>query len=273
MSAALITGASTGIGRELAGLFAADGVDVVVVSSERSVAELTDLAEELRARNGVRVDTVTMDLATPGAGGDLVARVDELGVDVGYLVNNAGVGILGLTVQDSDPDAVSRMVQLNVVTTTDLTLLYAGRMAKAGRGAILNVGSIAAYVIPHGLEAGYAASKAYVRSFSECVAHDLRGTGVTCTHLAPGPTRTEFMGTAGLGRHVAAGPVLHGRRAGGKGGLRRDAGRAGQRGTRGGYEDHARHVGDLAVAALHRRLVGPLREQALIRQIRNGENT
>ena len=113
----------------------------------------------------------------PGAGADLAARVDELGVDVEYLVNNAGVGILGLTVQNSDPAAVSRMVQLNVVTTTDLTMLYAGRMVKAGRGAILNVGSIAAYVIPHGLEAGYAASKAFVRSFSECVADDLRGTG------------------------------------------------------------------------------------------------
>ena len=199
MTAALITGASTGIGRELARLFAADGVDLVVVSSERSVAELTALADELRSRHGVRVDTITMDLARPGAGADLVARVDELGVDVGYLVNNAGVGILGLRVQDSDPDAVSRMVQLNVVTTTDLTLLYAARMVKAGRGAILNVGSIAAYVIPHGLEAGYAASKAFVRSFSECVADDLRGTGVTCTHLAPGPTRTQFMSTAGLG--------------------------------------------------------------------------
>ena len=200
MTSALITGASTGIGRELARLFAADGVDLVVVSSERSVAALNELAKELRARNGVRVDTITMDLAKPGAGAGLVARVDELGVDVGYLVNNAGVGILGLTIQDSDPDAVSRMVQLNVVTTTDLTLHYAPRMVRAGRGAILNVGSIAAWVIPHGLEAeGYAASKAYVRSFSECVASDLRGTAVTCTHLAPGPTRTEFMGTAGLG--------------------------------------------------------------------------
>ena len=144
-------------------------------------------------------------------------------------VNNAGVGILGLKVQDSDPDAVSRMVQLNVVTTTDLTLLYAGRMVKAGRGAILNVGSIAAYVIPHGLEAGYAASKAYVRSFSECVADDLRGTGVTCTHLAPGPTRTQFMSTRRSGRHVAPRQVFHGRCTRRRGGLRRDAGRAGQR--------------------------------------------
>ena len=123
MAVALITGASTGIGRELARLFAADGVNLVVVSSQRSTEELATLADELPSRHGVKVDTITMDLARAGAGADLVARVDELGVDVEYLVNNAGVGILGLKVQDSDPEAVSRMVQLNVVTTTDLTLL------------------------------------------------------------------------------------------------------------------------------------------------------
>jgi len=199
MTTALITGASTGLGRELAVLFARDGIDMVLVASERSTAQLAEFAGELRARHGVRVDPLTMDLAAPGAGPELVGRVDELGVDVEYLVNNAGVGILGLKIQDSDPVAVSKMVQLNVVTLTDLTTMYAARMVQAGRGAILNVSSVAAYVIPHGLEAGYAASKAYVRSFSEAVADDLRGTGVTCTHLAPGPTRTEFGRTAGVG--------------------------------------------------------------------------
>ncbi|GAB3015888.1 SDR family NAD(P)-dependent oxidoreductase [Mycobacterium bourgelatii] len=199
MATALITGASTGLGRELASLFAADGIDLVVVSSERSTAQLTAVADELRSRHGIRVDTVSMDLSQPGAGPELVRRVDELGVDVEYLVNNAGVGILGLKIHECDPVAVSKMVQLNVVTLTDLTTLYAARMVKAGRGAILNVSSVAAYVIPHGLEAGYAASKAYVRSFSEAVADDLRGTGVTCTHLAAGPTRTEFAQTAGVG--------------------------------------------------------------------------
>lgn len=198
MSSALITGASTGLGRELASLFAADGVDVIVVSSDRSSAQLTALAEELRSRHGVRAHAITMDLSLPGAGAELVNRVDELGVDVDYLVNNAGVGILGLKVQDCDPGAVSRMVQLNVVTLTDLTMLYVGRMVKAGHGAILNVSSVAAYVVPHGLEAAYAASKAFIRNFSESVAYDLRGTGVSCTHLAPGPVRTEFAATAGL---------------------------------------------------------------------------
>ncbi len=198
MSAALITGASTGLGREFARLFAADGVDVVIVSSERSTEQLAALAEELRARDGVRVDAITMDLSVAGAGADLVTRVDKLGVEVEYLVNNAGVGILGLKAQDCAPDAVSQLVQLNVVTLTDLTMLYLGRMVKARRGSILNVSSVAAYVVPHGLEAAYAASKAFIRSFSESVAYDLRGTGVTCTHLAPGPTRTEFAATAGL---------------------------------------------------------------------------
>ena len=105
MTAALITGASTGIGRELAGLFAADGVDVILVASGRSAAQLTALAEELRSRHGVRVDAITMDLSQPDPGTELVTRVDELGVDVEYLVNNAGVGILGLKTQDCDPDA------------------------------------------------------------------------------------------------------------------------------------------------------------------------
>ena len=218
--------------------------------------ELTALAEELRSRHGVRVDTDHDGPREAGAGAELVARVDELGVDVEYLVNNAGVGILGLKVQDSDPDAVSRMVQLNVVTTTDLTLLYAGRMVKAGRGAILNVGSIAAYVIPHGLEAGYAASKAFVRSFSECVADDLRGTGVTCTHLAPGPTRTQFMDTAGLADtsrldryFMDAAPVAKAGYA---------AMRAGRVNVIPGprHEDHAGDVGALAVARFTAELSG-----------------
>lgn len=111
MNSALVTGASTGLGRELAALFAADGVDLVVVSSERSATELAALADELRSGHGVRADPITMDLSAPGAGADLVSRVDDLGVDVEYLVNNAGVGILGLKIQECDPAAVSRMVQ------------------------------------------------------------------------------------------------------------------------------------------------------------------
>jgi uncharacterized protein len=195
---ALITGASTGIGRELAGLFAADGDDLVLVSSPRSADALAAIAADLRTRHGVAVETVSLDLAAPDAARQLDARVQELGVEVEHLVNNAGVGIVGLKLQDCDPDEVSRVVRVNVQTLTDLTTLYVPRMVARGHGSILNVSSIAAYVVPHGLEAVYAASKAFVVHFSESVAHDLRGTGVTCTHLAPGPTRTEFFATAGL---------------------------------------------------------------------------
>ena len=129
MTAALITGASTGMGRELASLFAA----------ERRRNRGIERAQRRGAHCIGRGIAVTPRCAggrhhygpvKAGAGAELVARVDELGVDVEYLVNNAGVGILGLKAQDSDPAAVSRMVQLNVVTTTDLTMLYVARMVK-----------------------------------------------------------------------------------------------------------------------------------------------
>jgi short-subunit dehydrogenase len=195
---ALITGASTGLGREFAALFAADGDDVVLVSSPRSADALEALAGELRTRHAIRADAISVDLAAADAARDLDARVNELGVEIAHLVNNAGFGIAGLKLQDCDPEAVSRVVRLNVQTLTDLTMLALPRMVARGHGSILNVSSLAAYVVPHGLEAVYAASKAYVMSFSESVAQDLRGTGVSCTHLAPGPTRTEFFNTAGL---------------------------------------------------------------------------
>lgn len=201
MPTALITGASTGLGRELGALFAADGDDVVLVSSPRSAESLRALADDLSARHGIRAEAVSIDLAAPDAARDLDARLEDLGVEIEHLVNNAGVGIAGLRLQDCDPEAVSRVVRLNVQTLTDLTMLHLPRMVARGHGSVLNVSSLAAYVVPHGLEAVYAASKAYVMSFSESVAQDLRGTGVTCTHLAPGPTETEFFATAGLDDH------------------------------------------------------------------------
>ena len=198
MTTALITGASTGLGCELVKLFAADGVDVILVASARSTSTLEELADELRSRYAVAAHAISMDLAAAGAAHELDGRVADLGVEVEHLVNNAGFGIVGLRIQDCDPEAVSRMIRLNVLTVTELTMLHVPRMVKRGHGSILNVSSIAGYVVPHGLEAAYAASKAYIVSFSESVGHDLRGTGVTCTHLAPGPTRTKFFPTAGL---------------------------------------------------------------------------
>lgn len=194
-----MTGASTGLGRILCELFAADGIDVVMTSSPRSSGELDAAAESLRSNYGVAVRAISIDLAQPGAAGALRAEVDASGVAVDYLVNNAGFGILGLPMQSYPAEDFSRMVHVNVLALAELTMSYVPVMVGRGSGKILNVSSIAGYVVPHGLECGYAATKAFVVSLSEGLSRDLAGTGVTCTHLAPGPTRTNFFATAGLG--------------------------------------------------------------------------
>lgn len=200
MGWALITGASSGIGEQFCHLFAADGIDLAITSSPRSADHLHTVAQELRQRYSVAVEPMSIDLATPQAAGALRARVAEgtEGGAVEFLVNNAAVGIVGIPLQDYDPADLTRMLQLNVLTLADLACAYAQEMVGRGSGRILNVSSVSGYVVPHGLECGYAASKAFVVSFSECLAQDLKGTGVSCTHLAPGPTRTNFFRTAGI---------------------------------------------------------------------------
>ena len=197
---ALVTGASSGIGEALCHLFAADGVDVIMTSSPRSADDLARVAEELRDRYPVTVHAVSEDLAMPGAALRLRAQVvDRLGdARIDYLVNNAAFGIIGIPLQEYDPAELSRMLQVNVLTLAELTCLYAQEMVDRGSGRILNVSSVSGYVVPHGFECGYAGSNAFVVSFSEGLAQDLKGTCVTCTHLAPGPTRTNFFRTAGI---------------------------------------------------------------------------
>ncbi|MGJ3701277.1 SDR family NAD(P)-dependent oxidoreductase [Variovorax sp. AFSI2.2] len=198
MSYALITGASKGIGAEFARLFARDGTDLVVCSSPRSRAELAVFAAELEQQYGIRVHPLTEDLSVPGGAGRLIEQVEALGVEIDYLVNNAGAGIVGLPVQEYEIGQFVAMLELNVVTLSELSVHFVRPMVQRRRGRILNISSSAGYVVPHGLEGGYSASKAYVISFSEATAFDLRGTGVTCTHLAPGPTKTNFFQAAGL---------------------------------------------------------------------------
>ncbi|HSW13658.1 MAG TPA: SDR family oxidoreductase [Solimonas sp.] len=196
--AALITGASSGLGAEFARLFASDGVSLVLTSSPRSESALSELAGELRRSFGIEVFTLSVDLAREGAADEIRAYVRQQNIDIDYLVNNAGYGIVGLKMQDYDRETFLSMLRVNMMALSELTMLFLPGMVSRKRGAILNVSSIAGYVVPHGLEAGYAASKAYVVSLSEALADDLAGTGVTCTHLAPGPTRTNFFSTAGL---------------------------------------------------------------------------
>lgn len=198
MRYALITGASGGIGAELARLFAVDGIGLVLCSSPRSRDKLKALATELMRLYAIDAHSVCEDLSLPGAAERLIGQVNELSLPIEYLVNNAGAGIVGQAFQDHDPARMTSMLQLNIVTLSQLTLHYVRPMIERGHGRILNLSSSAGYVVPHGLEAAYAASKAYVISVSEALSYDLRGTGVTCTHIAPGPTRTNFFASAGL---------------------------------------------------------------------------
>jgi len=190
---ALITGASSGIGLELARVFAENGHDLVIVA--RSEGKLQALAGELQAR-GVRVHVIASDLSADGAAGIVARRVGDLGVAVDVLVNNAGYGVYGPFLETS-LDAELAMIHLNIIALTELTKRLLPAMVARKRGRILNVASTAAF-LPGPLMAVYYATKAYVLSFSEAIANELAGTGVTVTILAPGPTASGFQAAASL---------------------------------------------------------------------------
>ena len=188
---ALITGASSGIGLELARLFAADKWDLALVA--RSEGKLNELAAELQSAHGVTARVIAADLAKP----DAPAKIMEAlrGVEIEALVNNAGFG-LGGEFAKTDLNAEIEMIQVNVTAVTHLTKLVLPAMVARRRGAILNVASTAAFQ-PGPLMAVYYATKAYVLSFSEAIADELRNSGVTVTALCPGPTDTGFASAAG----------------------------------------------------------------------------
>jgi uncharacterized protein len=186
---ALITGASSGIGAELAKLCAADGYDVVLVARQR--AALEDLAFSLSQAHGIAARAVIADLAGPAA---VRAVFDSAGA-VDILINNAGFGLRG-AYAETDWDTEARMIQVNVTALAHLTKLYLPGMIARRSGRILNVASTAAFV-PGPFMAMYYATKAFVFSFSLAIANELQGTGVTLTVLCPGPTRTNFFEAAG----------------------------------------------------------------------------
>jgi len=192
---ALVTGASGGIGLALAEVLAADGHDLVLVA--RQEQKLRELAERLRARHGTRSLILASDLAQPGAAAAIAGRLEADGLEVDVLVNNAGFGSLG-RFAERPVEEVLAMIQVNVVAVTALTRLFLPRMVARRRGRVLNVSSTAAFQ-PGPLMAVYYATKAYVQSFTEAVAAEVEGTGVTVTSLAPGPTRSGFQDTAGIG--------------------------------------------------------------------------
>jgi len=188
---ALVTGASAGIGLELARILAREGHDLVLVA--RREAALKELAGELKDRYGADSTVIAADLADADAGERIVQALGDTTVDV--LVNNAGFGGVGPFVQ-RDHDSDLRMVAVNVVALTDLTKRLLPGMVARGRGRVLNVASTAAFQ-PGPFMAVYYATKAYVLSLSQALAEETRGTGVTVTCLCPGVTDTEFHGVAG----------------------------------------------------------------------------
>ncbi|WP_276273777.1 SDR family NAD(P)-dependent oxidoreductase [Haloarcula litorea] len=188
---ALITGASSGIGAALAREFAAHGHDVVLVA--RREDRLDALADDLDGE-GVAATPIAMDLDRATAAGDLHEAVTERGLSVSILVNNVGVGTYG-PFADSDLDAERTQLRLNVVLPVELTRLFLDEFD--GGGKVLNVGSVAGFQPGPNL-ATYYASKAYVNSFSEAIAEELRDE-VTVTVLCPGPVDTEFQDRAGMG--------------------------------------------------------------------------
>jgi short-subunit dehydrogenase len=190
---ALVTGASSGIGKELARLFAADGHGVVLVA--RRLPRLEELARELEGR-GAKAWPVACDLAAPGGVDALVRELSERGLEIDFLVNNAGVGTTG-PFADADPEREAGMAELNVTAVVRLTRALLPGMLARRRGRILNVGSTAGFQ-PGAYMATYYASKAFVNSFSEALAYELRGTGVTLTLSCPGPTQTEFGDISGV---------------------------------------------------------------------------
>jgi short-subunit dehydrogenase len=193
-STCLVTGASSGIGKEIARELAKRGRGLTLVARRKD--RLTELAAELTEAHGVRTETVGCDLSSPAARKRMMQTVNDRGLEVEVLVNNAGFGSAG-RFQSLDRGAELKMVRTNVEAVVDLCASYVPDMVERGRGAVLNVASVAAYQ-PVPRQSTYAATKAFVLSFTEGLHVDLKGTGVTATALCPGPTRTEFGDAAGI---------------------------------------------------------------------------
>jgi uncharacterized protein len=189
---ALVTGASGGIGAELARELAKNGHDLVLVA--RNTSQLESLATELAQKHSISAQTITADLGLPGAGHALATDLASRGLAIDVLVNNAGYADFG-NLWEADAGKIDGMLTLNMATLTELMHDLLPGMVSRKRGRVLNVASTAAFM-PGPLMSTYYATKAYVLSLSEGVAEELKGTGVTVTALCPGPTATGFVAKA-----------------------------------------------------------------------------
>ncbi len=188
VTTALITGASTGIGYALSKCFAADHHNLILIA--RQEAKLRQVAAELSEQFSVSAKVIVADLAKPDAPQTIADEIHKDSLRIDYLVNNAGFGLGGKFVE-TDLAAELEMMRVNMVALVYLSKLFLPAMVARGSGKIMNVASTAAFQ-PGPLMAGYYATKAFVLSFTEAIANELAGTGVTVTALCPGPTQSEF---------------------------------------------------------------------------------
>jgi uncharacterized protein len=196
----VVTGASSGIGAEIARELARRGLGVTVVA--RREDRLKVLADELTGDHGIRTEVITADLTDEASRASLASTLGERGLTADVLVNNAGFSTMG-PVYRSDPARELAMIRTDVEAVVHLCSLFLPGMVERKQGAILNVASTAAFQPLPG-QAGYSASKAFVLAYSEAVCGELRGTGVTMTALCPGPVETGFAETMGLSDDEAA---------------------------------------------------------------------
>lgn len=190
---ALITGASAGIGREFAKVFAEHGHDVVLVA--RREAELEAAAAEVRQAYGVKAYVMACDLVPETAAQELFERVEAAGLQVDVLVNNAGMMQVA-PFHEGKLGRAQKMVNLNITSLMNLTHWFVRPMVARGHGKILNIASVAAFM-PTPTFGVYGATKAFVLSFSESLEQELKGTGVTVTCLCPGFTETDMLASGG----------------------------------------------------------------------------
>ncbi|MFD1143509.1 SDR family NAD(P)-dependent oxidoreductase [Larkinella insperata] len=191
---ALITGASSGIGQELAKLFAKDGYNLVLVA--RSTEKLNELGGRFWDEYGVETVVITKDLSEEDAARDVYNQIKEKNITVDILVNDAGVGLYGMFATETDWEKEKSLIHLNVLTTTLLTKLFLKDMVERNEGKILNLASIAS-ITPMPLMAVYAATKSYVYSFTQSLINELKDTNVSVTALLPNATDTDFFNKAG----------------------------------------------------------------------------
>jgi uncharacterized protein len=203
-STCLVTGASSGIGADSARSLARRGHGVTLVA--RRAERLEQLAEELRSECGVRVEVLECDLGDESSRGQMLSRLAGLALNVEVLVNNAGFGSGG-RFHELDAEREVEMVRLNVEAVVALCGRFVPEMVRRGRGGVLNVASMAAFQ-PLPRQATYAATKAFVLSFTDGLHADLHGTGVTATALCPGPVKTEFADSAGISSEAEDVPEL-----------------------------------------------------------------